>query len=43
MAKKKKFELSAREKRRLRIKQIIFISVGVIIILSLVISSLIYV
>ncbi|HZD57467.1 MAG: hypothetical protein P8X95_14370 [Anaerolineales bacterium] len=38
MAKKKKYQLSGREKRRLRIQQAIFIAIGVIIILSMVIS-----
>ena len=38
MAKKKKYQLSGREKRRLRTQQAIFIAIGVIIILSMVIS-----
>ena len=37
MAKKKK-ELSQREKRRLRTQQIIFITIGIIIILAMVLS-----
>ena len=41
MAKKKKREISKREKRRLRTQQIIFIGIGLIIILSMVISMLI--
>lgn len=36
--KKKKNEMSGRDKRRLRIQQIIFIAIGVLIILSMVIS-----
>lgn len=38
MAKQKKREISNYEKRRLRTQQIIFIAIGVIIILSMVIS-----
>ncbi len=41
MAKKKKREISKRDKRRLRIQQIIFIAIGIIIILSMVISMII--
>jgi hypothetical protein len=41
MAKKKKREISKRDRRRLRIQQIIFIIIGLIIILSMVISMLI--
>ena len=41
MPKKKKREISKRDKRRLRTQQIIFISIGLIIILSMVISMLI--
>lgn len=41
MAKKKKREISKRDRRRLRIQQIIFITIGLIIILSMVISMLI--
>jgi len=41
MAKKKKREISKRDKRRLRIQQIIFIAIGIIIILSMVISMVI--
>ena len=37
MAKRKK-ELSSYEKRRLRLQQIIFITIGLIVILSMVIS-----
>ena len=40
MAKKKKHEISKRDKRRLRIQQIIFIIIGLIIILSMLISML---
>lgn len=40
MAKRKKPELSAFEKRRLRIQQIIFVAVAAIIILTMVISLL---
>jgi predicted nucleic acid-binding Zn ribbon protein len=36
--KKKKKELSGYEKRRLRTQQIVFIGIGIIIILSMVIS-----
>ena len=36
--KKKKKELSGYEKRRLRTQQIVFIAIGIIIILSMVIS-----
>ncbi|MFU8771648.1 MAG: DUF2116 family Zn-ribbon domain-containing protein [Anaerolineales bacterium] len=39
MAKRKKREFTANEKRRMRTQQIIFIIFGVLIILSLVISS----
>jgi predicted nucleic acid-binding Zn ribbon protein len=38
MAKKKKRELSRSERRRLRTQQIIFITIGLILILSMVIS-----
>ncbi|HJW89184.1 MAG TPA: hypothetical protein VJ436_00940 [Anaerolineales bacterium] len=38
MAKKKKNEMSGYEKRRLRLQQIIFITIGVFVILSMVIS-----
>ena len=41
MAKKKKREISKRDKRRMRIQQIIFIAIGLIIILSMVISMII--
>jgi len=41
MAKKKKREISKRDKRRLRTQQIIFIVIGLIIILSMVISMII--
>ena len=41
MAKKKKRDISKRDKRRLRVQQIIFIAIGLIIILSMVISLLI--
>ena len=41
MAKKKKREISKRDKRRLRIQQIIFIAIGIIIILSMVISMIV--
>jgi predicted nucleic acid-binding Zn ribbon protein len=41
MAKKKKRDISKREKRRLRTQQIIFIAIGLMIILSMVISMLI--
>ena len=37
MAKKKK-ELSQREKRRLRTQQIIFVTIGVLLILAMVLS-----
>ena len=40
MAKKKKKEVSKRERRRLRVQQVIFIAIGLIIILSMVISQL---
>jgi predicted nucleic acid-binding Zn ribbon protein len=39
VAKKKKREFTAKEKRRMRIQQIIFIAFGVLIILSFIISS----
>jgi hypothetical protein len=38
MAKKKNRELSNYERRRLRIQQVIFIAIGVLVILSMVIS-----
>lgn len=38
MAKKKKREISNYDKRRLRTQQIIFVVIGIIIILSMVIS-----
>ncbi len=41
MPKKKKREISKRDKRHLRTQQIIFIAIGLIIILSMVISMLI--
>lgn len=41
MAKKKKREITKRDKRRLRTQQIIFIAIGIIIILSMVISMII--
>ena len=41
MAKKKKRELTRYEKRRMRIQQIIVVAIGIIIILSMVISLMI--
>jgi predicted nucleic acid-binding Zn ribbon protein len=41
MAKKKKREISKRDKRRMRIQQIIFIAIGIVIILSMVISMIV--
>ncbi|HLE14813.1 MAG TPA: hypothetical protein VI776_08700 [Anaerolineales bacterium] len=41
MAKKKKRDITGYEKRRLRTQQIIFIAIGVIIILSMVISLMV--
>ena len=41
MAKKKKREISKREKRRLRTQQIIFIGIGLIIIITMIISLII--
>jgi predicted nucleic acid-binding Zn ribbon protein len=41
MAKKKKREISKRDKRRLRTQQIIFIGIGLIIIITMIISLII--
>lgn len=41
MAKKKKRELSGSEKRSMRIQQIVFVILGIMIILSLVISLIV--
>ncbi len=41
MAKKKKREISKREKRRLRTQQIIFIGIGLVIIITMIISLII--
>jgi len=41
MAKKKKREISKRDKRRLRTQQIIFIGIGLVIIITMIISLII--